>query len=376
MSRLDRILGGLLRAAARTLAPARKDWFEALWAERCDIPAGWPRLSWLAGGLRLMIREAQMYYKSAYVAVFAAGLAGVLWLRSDSGLPLFAAIGLSAIGLMMIGLPWVARRRGMFGPVAGSLAARAARVGGYAALLAFLVVGLGAAQYGNAGRTDLPPHGNGPIWIAISVLWTVYAAGILSATTRGSQVTTATLSIGAGTGVVAGVIVYALTPFSGLLDIADPWLAAAYFLGLVLVILGVPIVAGAVAAARPQAPWITANDPVEITIARARQGTLAGAVCGAAAALVIGVLTLTTLLIVPERVSVEWANPDRNVPHGTPEEIRMSVGDDVQKYQVLLMLGPGIGIMLSSVGAAVQLRERKQPRDGQEGELSTPAAAN
>lgn len=362
MTRLDRLLGGLLRAAARLLPPARRDWVEALWAERCDLPTGWPRLSWLAGGLQLVVREAQMYYKSAYVAVFAAGLGGVLWVRSNGGLPLYAAIGVGAIGLMLIGLPWVARKRGLFGPVADSSAARFARVSGYAGLLAFLVVGLAAAHYGEAERTNRPPNGNGPIWVVVLLLWTVCAAGILAVTARKSQVTAATLAIGVGAGIAGGLVIYALTPFSGRLHIANPWLAAAYNIALFAVIIGAPFIAAAAAAARPQAPWVTTTDPVDIVIARARQAAIAGAVCGGAAALVFGTLTLTTLLIAPERVSVKWANPDRNVPHGTPEEIRMSVGDDVQKYMVLLIVSPLAGVMISGVAAAIQLRERDERR--------------
>jgi hypothetical protein len=61
---------------------------------------------------------------------------------------------------------------------------------------------------------------------------------------------------------------------------------------------------------------------------------------------------------VPERVTVKWANPDRSVPHGTAKEIRMSVGDDVERYLVLLVVGPMVGVMPGTVGAAMQLRER------------------
>ena len=51
----------------------------------------------------------------------------------------------------------------------------------------------------------------------------------------------------------------------------------------------------------------------------------------------------------------------------------MSVGDDVQKYMNLLLAGPIIGAMLGSVGAAVQLRERKQPSVGREQEPKAAA---
>jgi hypothetical protein len=356
--RLDRVLNGLLRAAARLVPPHRREWIAAVWAEQWAAPHGRPRLAWLAGGLWLVVREAQMLYRIGYAAVFAAGLGGILWVRETGGLPLPAIVGLTAIGVMLIGLPWVARTRGMFGPVRDGSAAKAVRIGGYAALLAFLVLGLAAAHYSNAGRPQPPGWGAIPIWTFVFFLWTVYAAGILATTTRRSAATSATLAIGAGSGLLGGIILYGLTPYSGRLHFANPWAGAAYNIGLILVVIGVPVLTGAVAAARPEASVPT--ETVDPPVARARQGALAGALCGAVVVLAMSTLTLTTLLIVPERVSVEWANPDRNVPHGTPEEIRMSVGDDVVKYLNLLMLGPIAGAMLGAVGAAVQGRDRSR----------------
>ena len=42
----------------------------------------------------------------------------------------------------------------------------------------------------------------------------------------------------------------------------------------------------------------------------------------------------------PTHVALEWASPDRNVPHGTDYELRMSVSDGAATYLWVLFLGP------------------------------------
>jgi hypothetical protein len=51
MERLTWMLAGMLRHAAGLLPPGRQEWAEAVRAEAGQVPAGWPRLRWLAGGL-------------------------------------------------------------------------------------------------------------------------------------------------------------------------------------------------------------------------------------------------------------------------------------------------------------------------------------
>ena len=66
MGGLTRVLAGLLSYAARLLPPGRRQWAEAVGAEAGQVPAGWPRLRWLAGGLWLAVREAAMGRKAMY----------------------------------------------------------------------------------------------------------------------------------------------------------------------------------------------------------------------------------------------------------------------------------------------------------------------
>src|SRR6266568_3518897 len=127
MERLTRLLAGVLRAAARWLPPGRREWAEAVRAEADQVPAGWPRLGWLAGGLWLAVREAEMMRKVVYwlgvgmVAATAAWAVRLSWQASSAAHPLVVTdrvrvlVGVAALA----GLPWAGRRRGWFGPVGG-----------------------------------------------------------------------------------------------------------------------------------------------------------------------------------------------------------------------------------------------------------------
>jgi hypothetical protein len=83
MGELTGVLAGMLRYAARMLPPGRREWAEAVQAEAGQVPPGWPRLRWLAGGLWLVAREATMMRKAGYwlgAGAVAAGAAWVVWL--------------------------------------------------------------------------------------------------------------------------------------------------------------------------------------------------------------------------------------------------------------------------------------------------------
>ncbi len=150
MEQLTWLLTAMLGKAARLLPPVRRQWAEAVWAEAGQVPSGWPRLRWLAGGLWLAVREGakmmvgKVVYRLGAVAV-AAAAAWVVWLSwrtSPAADPqavtdrVRVLVGVAAL----VVLPWVGRRRGWFGPVRGSLTARLVRLAGCAA-----VCGLGVA---------------------------------------------------------------------------------------------------------------------------------------------------------------------------------------------------------------------------------------
>lgn len=330
MNRLTWMLTRMLRGAARLLPPGRREWAEAVRAEADLVPAGWPRVGWLAGGLRLAVKEAEIMRKVVYwlgIGAVAAAAAWAVWLSWHTSPAADALtvtdrvrvlVGVTALAL----LPWVGRRHGWFGPVANSITARLVRVAGCAA-----VCGLGAAIVRMDRYIHGGPHGPAPfslsreIIAAVSVgvaltalgvvrarwpqleagiLWAfaamagavllgvvpaqgiaiVYVAGILAATSRRSPATSASLAAGAMTGLAAGLTavlaVYELnTPDDRFIDL------------ILLVLLVTTFLSGTLAGAA--ASWLRpgSGDPTELREARIRQGLLAGTASGAAAGLVL-----------------------------------------------------------------------------------------
>ena len=140
--RLVRALARALDSAAALLPADRRHWAEALQAETGQVPAGWPRLTWLTGGLWLIAKETGMARRIGYwtgAAAVMAAVAWVVWLSWQTAPPadpesvtdrVRVLVGAAALA----GLPWVARRRGLFGPVANSIVPRLVRILGCAAI--------------------------------------------------------------------------------------------------------------------------------------------------------------------------------------------------------------------------------------------------
>ena len=123
MERLTRMLTRMLRDAARLLPPGRQEWAEAVRAEAELVPAGWPRVGWLAGGLRLAAKEAEIMRKVVYwfgVGMVAAAAAWAVWLAWHTS-PTADALTVTDRVRVLVGvgalavMPWVGRRRGWFG---------------------------------------------------------------------------------------------------------------------------------------------------------------------------------------------------------------------------------------------------------------------
>jgi hypothetical protein len=337
---LTRVLAGVLGCAAWLLPPGRRQWAEAVRAEAGQVAAGWPRLRWLVGGLWLVAREAAMARKVVYgvgAGAVAAGAAWVVWLSwrvSPAADPqtvtdrVRVLVGVAAL----VVLPWVGRRRGLFGPAGSSLTARLVRVAGCAA-----ACGLGATVVRMDSHLGLGPHQPGPFsllremiavvlvglglaalavvkarwpdadpavpWfiagiagllvfvaVPLQALAVVYVAGILAATSRRSPVAAASLAVGAITGVVtglgAGLVIYGLnTP--------DDRYVSLMFLIVVTMLLLLPGLAGMAGA------WLLpgAGDPQELREARGQQGLLAGTVAGAVCGLLLTNFTVVAVVM-------------------------------------------------------------------------------
>lgn len=330
MERLTWMLTRMLRDAARLLPPGRQEWAEAVQAEADLVPAGWPRVGWLAGGLWLAAKEAEIMRKVVYwlgVGAVMAAAAWAVWLSwhaSSATHPLVVTdrvrvlVGVAALAV----LPWMGRRRGWFGPVGSTITARLVRVAGCAS-----VCGLGMALVRMDRDVGGGPHGASPFslpreiaaavvlgaalaalhvvrarWpqLDASTLWSfagltgavvfvilpaqvlaiVFVAGILAATSRRSPVANASLAAGAMTGLAAGLgaalAAYELnTPDDRYVDLILLSILTATFLSSTL--------AGAAAS------WLRTGteDPDALRESRIRQGLLAGSVAGAVAGLLL-----------------------------------------------------------------------------------------
>jgi hypothetical protein len=269
---MGRALDGVTRGVDRLLGryaglvpPERRGWAEAVRAEAGEVPPGPARLGWLAGGFWLVAREAGMVRRMVYglgvaaVAVAAALTVRYLWSGAHAGRDAWwDKARILLLVALLVGLPWVARHRGVFGPVGRSVAARAIRAGGSAALVALVLDFARVEHYRGPSSPDVFHAAAGAwswaletvavaliaaclaaVWVVpawwprarpmlvawcavpvalvlfftlapLQVLIAVYVAGILAVTSRRSPVTPATLAISAGTGVGGGLLIVAL----------------------------------------------------------------------------------------------------------------------------------------------------------------------
>jgi hypothetical protein len=417
MDRVTRALDRLLGRSAGLVPPARRGWVEAARAEAGETPAGVARLGWLAGGLWLVAREAGMVRRIAYglavaaVAVGAALTVGYLWSSAhagrDSGWDKARILLLAAL---LAGLPWVARRRGVFGPAGSSVAARAVRVGGSAALVG-LVLDIARVQHfpgpaagglwgAAAGPLNWVHEGTALVLIAgclagvllatarwprarpdlvtwcavaaglvlfftvapLQVLIAAYAAGILAVTARRSPVTPATLAISAGIGVAGGLLVVAL--WNPLRTRSAPGLAPRTDVPILFILLNLVMAAGTltagVVANRGAGDAGDADDRVAVK-ARAWQILAAGPLTAASAALML------PLLRASDAVRVTAACPAKHIGFCTAAPA---------VWIFFLVAGPVIGLALGTLGYALTLVEsRVKPQPGSSSPAAQPAPA-
>jgi hypothetical protein len=307
MNWLNRVVVALLRCSAVLLPPDRRVWMRALRAEADEVPAGWRRLAWLLGGLRLTVREATRRRGLWCPLAFTAAAAGTAW-SAWPGPPGDSAIAINradviAMGVILAGLPWVIRR--VRGPGAGSRLARLLRTGGYAAVLALVLVKAAVERVAGAPPNNF--EGPARAWTGEVVFLGVmagYAALILAGTARRSPAAPGTVAIGTATGAAIGVAAYVLGPLGFPLRLTGRWPAGLYDAALalgVLLALCAPVLTGLAAARRV--------DRARRAVSRTGQGAMAGLWTGAAAALVVAVLSTATIALLPYDAGLRnWAS--------------------------------------------------------------------
>jgi len=394
MSRLGRAAAAAgaaaARGAVRVVPAARRDWAEAVWAEAHEVPAGWPRLAWRAGGLRLMAKEAQMVRRIGILVLFAGAAGAAAWgAWPDSPVSHGAAVqgGIIITLTLLAGLPLLTRW--LLGPP-DSRAARWLRAGFYAAILAVMpaqaAIGLfvGAVPRGGIDRHTFDvfqgpgvpgSSSGGPDWggeIGILFITACYVAVILALTARRTPVAPATLAIGTGAGLMVGMAMYTLAPLGlNTRYSTRPWLhgsAADPFVALFWILLfGAPLIVGAIAGRRCYVP----DDPGQASVARAWQGVTAGLMSGGVGAVFVTVSgTGTTALLLRSAWVRDWLYHGQHLTASAVYGRELYAGQDVASYILLLIGFPFIGLMMGLIGAGVA--NGTSPR-AKAGELTAPS---
>jgi hypothetical protein len=233
-----------------------------------------------------------------------------------------------AVVLLLVVLPRV------LGPVAPGRTARTVRVAGYVSIYALLAALTGLSRFAGSRFDHFTAFDqanweadmrSGAVVGAVLMVLLIggYAAAVSVLTSRRMAVESRTLVIGTGCGLALTLAVYAFMPVGNVSH------------AFVLAVL-------------PPAAMLAAG----VLAGGLRQGVIAGLCAGGTAALLLGTLTIATMVLLPGQVDLEWANPDPSVPHGTLFELQMSVGDAAIRYQAGLLLGPFAGVVCGFLGAS------------------------
>jgi len=316
--------------------------------------------------------------RSIRYALMSGAIAALVWAwwpAAAGGLAAAArGLDVTVTVLMLAGLPRLVRR--FFGPAGRGRAARAVRVGGYAVVVAVVLVKAAAERSGYpglGGASRLAGAWAGEI-VFLLVL-AAYVTGILAVTARKPPVRPPALVIGTGAGLAAGVILYVLPPVGGLLEVAGGWPTLVYGTARVLAVLAVVAVgvaAGMMAARR--AP--RRGGKLSQADIRARQGVATGLCAGGAAALVVCVLDIGTVALVPDALGrLRWA---LSGPHLAPTGVYafgISLTNTAAGHLVVLVVFPVLGAGLGAWGGlGAAGRPGQLPGDGGGGGGDGPPA--
>ena len=390
VSKLTRVMAAVARALAWLLPAGRRDWAAAVWAEAHEAPPGLARLAWRAGGAWVLAREALMPRRLGRAALFAAAAGAAAWAawpQPGVGHAAVSQFHVIATVLLLAGLPLLARR--FFGPATPSRAGRSLRVFCCAAILALLPAFALVAVFANLtparpayryifcvaqgwsntqGCGGAPGRSTGgPPWageIALLLMTAAYLGVILFLTSRRSQVTRGTLAIGTGTGLLFGVVMYAVAPLGLTNDATDPWLPGSRADPLValawILLFGGPAAAGVLAAWRGRGPGGAAL-PRNVRIG---QGIAAGVLANGIAALFTTALgTGTVALMLRSAWLLHWLNHGHQLTAIAAYRYEATASSGANVYLFMLIWFPVIGLLMSLVGVACTPLGRPAPRE-------------
>jgi hypothetical protein len=181
-----------------------------------------------------------------------------------------------------------------------------------------------------------------------------YAGVILFLTSRRSQVTRSTLAIATTTGLLFGVVMYAVAPLG--LDhgtATDPWLPGSAADPLValawIMLVGGPAVAAVLAARRSRGPGGAALPPS----VRIGQGIAAGVLANGIAAMFVSALgTGTIALMLRSTWLLHWLNHGHQLTAIAAYRYEANASSGAAVYLFMLIWFPVIGLLMSALGAA------------------------
>ena len=320
----------------------------------------------------------------AAAAAFAAWAA---WPQPTVGHAAVSQFHVIATVLLLAGLPLLARR--FFGPPSPSRAGRSLRMFCCAAILALMPALAIVETFANLtpaqpayryifciaqgwsniqGCNGVPGRSTGgPAWsgeIPLILMTIAYLGVILFLTSRRSQVTRGTLAIGSGTGLLFGVVMYAVAPLGLSNEATDPWLPGSTADPLValawILLIGGPAAAAVLAAWRGRDPGGAAL-PRNVRIG---QGIAAGVLANGTAALFVSALGFgTTALMLRSAWLLHWLNHGQHLTAIAAYRYEISAGADTNVYLFMLIWFPVIGLIMSALGAACTPLGRPAPRE-------------
>lgn len=381
MSKLTRVRAAAGRGAAWLLPAGRRDWVAALWAEAHEVSPGLARLAWRAGGVWVLAREALIPRRLGRAVLFAAAASAAAWAAWPQPTTGHLAEGrfnaIATVLLVVVVLPLLSRR--FFGPASPSRVAQSLRVLCGAAVLtlvpafvillvssrlvptrpAYRLIWCIAQGWSNTqGCGGVPGRSSGgPTWqaeILIMLLITGYVGLTLFLTSRRAQIARNTLAIGVGTGLLSGVVMYAIDPLGFDHVATNPWLPGSDVDPLVvlawILLIGGPAAAAVLASRRCRRPDGT-RPPHNVRIG---QGIAAGLLANGLAAMFVSLLGIGTTLLT---LRTPWLL--RSVTHGQHMNALVAYRYECYTlghaggYALMLMFFPVIGLIMSSLAAAI-----------------------
>jgi hypothetical protein len=371
VKRLEQLLAWLL--ARSGWFPVRlRNWALAVRSEAAAMPSGRPRVRWLLGGAWFIVRQPATAMRAAaalcYVLLGAVAVAynwnpGTTVPGRLEGRVVMIKI---VLGLLVVPLLAASGFRWLGPPRPDPVVARI-RTAVYLAVWALLLAVIAVTRYGGQRFENFEAHDQarwtaGVVMGAITgglllfAVFTGYTALIFISTSERSSAAPGSVAVGALVGLIVGVATFALAPYGGVLTSGGPVVTGILWMLRVFLWLGAPILASCIAAARlDQAAFSASEDGWR------SDGAIAGLWAGITGALVVTTLTLVMMRLHPGLVPLRWANPDPNVPHGTPYEIQMSVSDGAEAYLPLLILAPIVGAILGAWFSRVRISVTTNP---------------